>query len=132
VSRPRVVDAPGLAPSGRAWSQGIVAGGLVFVSGQVAWDEDGTVVGEGSVERQCEQVFDNVRRVLDAAGSSLEHLSRVTVYLTDTAHVAAYRAARDRLLDGIRPASTLVIVASLVEPQLLVEIDAIAVVPESA
>jgi enamine deaminase RidA (YjgF/YER057c/UK114 family) len=127
-----VVDAPGLAPSGRAWSQGTVAGGLVFVSGQVAWDESGALVGKGSVERQCEQVFDNVRRVLEAAGSSIEHMTRVTVYLTDTAHVAAYRAARDRLLHDIRPASTLVIVASLVDPQLLVEMDVIAVVPQSA
>ena len=104
----------------------------MFVSGQVAWDERGAIVGQGSVERQCEQVFHNVRRVLEAAGSSLEHITRVTVYLTDTAHVAAYRAARDRLLDGIRPASTLVIVAALVEPGLLVEMDAIAVVPQRA
>jgi enamine deaminase RidA (YjgF/YER057c/UK114 family) len=126
VSAPRPVDAPGLAPSGATWSQVTVAAGLVLVSGQVAWDEQGEVVGRGSVDEQAEQVFTNVERALEAAGSSVDRLARVTVYLTDLEHVAAFRAVRERRLAGCRPASTLVIVASLVDPDLLVEIDAIA------
>jgi 2-iminobutanoate/2-iminopropanoate deaminase len=126
VSAPQPVDAPGLAPSGATWSQVVVAAGLVLVSGQVAWDEAGDVVGRGSVEGQAEQVFTNLERALEAAGSGLDHLARVTVYLTDVEHLAAFRAVRDRRLAGCRPASTLVIVASLVDPDLLVELDAIA------
>jgi 2-iminobutanoate/2-iminopropanoate deaminase len=126
VSAPQPVDAPGLAPSGATWSQVVVAAGLVLVSGQVAWDEAGDVVGRGSAEEQAERVFTNLERALQAAGSGLDRLARVTVYLTDLEHVAAFRAVRDRRLAGCRPASTLVIVASLVDPDLLVELDAIA------
>jgi enamine deaminase RidA (YjgF/YER057c/UK114 family) len=128
VSAPQPVDAPGLAPSGATWSQVVVAGGLALVSGQVAWDEHGEIVGRGSVEAQAEQVFTNVERALEAAGSSLDRLARVTVYLTDAAHVAAFRAVRERRLAGCRPASTLVIVSALVDPELLVEMDAIGTV----
>jgi enamine deaminase RidA (YjgF/YER057c/UK114 family) len=128
VTAPRPIDPPDLAPTGTAWSQATVAGGLVHVSGQVAWDRDGQVVGRGSVEEQAEFVFDNVERALTAAGSGLDRLARICVYLTDTEHIAAFRAVRDRRLEGIRPASTLVIVAALVHPDLLVEVDAVATV----
>jgi enamine deaminase RidA (YjgF/YER057c/UK114 family) len=124
---PRPVDPPDLAPTGPAWSHVTVGGGLVFVSGQVAWDAGGSVVGAGSVEEQAEFVFDNLERALRAAGSSLDRLTRICVYLVDDAHVAGFREVRDRRLTGIRPASTLVIVAALVDTALLVEIDAIAV-----
>jgi enamine deaminase RidA (YjgF/YER057c/UK114 family) len=126
MSGPRAVDAPGLAPSGATWSQVTVAGELVFVSGQVAWNEHGEIVGRGSLSDQAEQVFDNLERALGAAGSALDRVARVTVYLTQAADVAAFRAVRDRRLDGLRPASTLVIVAGLADPDLLVEVDAVA------
>jgi enamine deaminase RidA (YjgF/YER057c/UK114 family) len=128
VSAPRQVDAPELAPTGPAWCQATVAGGQVHVSGQVAWDADGQIVGRGSVEEQAEVVFDNLETVLAAAGSGLDRLARICVYLTDTEHIAGFRTVRDRRLEGIRPASTLVIVAALVDPGLLVEVDAVATV----
>jgi 3-hydroxyisobutyrate dehydrogenase len=128
VSAPESIDPPDLAPTGRAWSHATVAGGLVHVSGQVAWDADGQIVGRGSVEQQAEVVFDNLERALAAAGSGLDRLARICVYLTDPGHIAGFRAARDRRLEGIRPASTLVIVAALVHPDLLVEVDAVATV----
>jgi enamine deaminase RidA (YjgF/YER057c/UK114 family) len=130
VSAPRSIDVPGLAPSGAAWSQVTVAGDLVFVSGQVALDERGEVVGRGSAEEQAEQVFSNVQRAVEAAGSSMDRLVRVCVYLTDVAHIVPFRAVRDRRGDGSRPASTLVIVSALVDPDLLVEMDAVAMLPE--
>jgi enamine deaminase RidA (YjgF/YER057c/UK114 family) len=101
---------------------------MVYVSGQVAWDAKGQVVGSGSVEEQSEFVFDNLEQVLEAAGSGLDRLARICVYLTDTEHIAGFRQVRDRRLDGVRPASTVVIVAALVDPQLLVEVDAVATV----
>ncbi len=124
MTGPQVVEASGLAPSGSAWAQAVVAGGFIFVSGQVAWDEQGQIVGRGSVGEQAEQVFRNVERAVEAAGSTMASLVRVCVYLTDLEHVAAFRAVRDRRLVGVRPASTLVIVSSLVD---LVEMTAVAV-----
>jgi enamine deaminase RidA (YjgF/YER057c/UK114 family) len=129
VTDPRPVDVPGLAPSGAAWSQVTVAGELVFVSGQVALDERGEVVGRGSAEKQAEQVFSNVQRAVEAAGSSMDRLVRVCVYLTDVAHIVPFRAVRDRRTDRCRPASTLVIVSALVDPDLLVEMEAVATLP---
>ncbi len=121
---PLHVDA--LAPAGAVWSHVAIAGELVFVSGQVAWDIGGEIVGEGSVERQSEKVFDNLEEALAAAGSGLERLVRICVYLVDSGHITAFRGVRDRRLRGARPTSTLVIVRALVDPLLLVEIDAVA------
>jgi enamine deaminase RidA (YjgF/YER057c/UK114 family) len=104
-----------------------VTGELVFVSGQIAWDTEGTLIGPGSIEEQAEAVFDNLERALSAAGSGLERLARICVYLVDRADVSGFRTVRDRRLRGARPASTLVIVEALVDDDALVEIDAIAV-----
>jgi 2-iminobutanoate/2-iminopropanoate deaminase len=124
---PHAVDVPGLLPTGATWSQVTVCGGLAFVSGQVAWDESGAVVGSTAAE-QAEVVFDNLERALAAAGSRLDLLARVCVYLTSADDIADFRAVRARRLAGARPASTLVIVAALAEPGLLVEVDAVAAV----
>ncbi len=120
------IEVDGLPPGGPVWTQVAVAGDLVFVSGQVAWDAAGEIVGEGSVKRQAEQVFDNLERALAAAGSRLERLARICVYLVDGADLAAFRSVRDRRLQGARTTSTLVVVRALVDPRLLVEIDAVA------
>lgn len=124
VAAPRPVDVPGLA-SGPTWSQVTVCGGLAFVSGQVAWDADGAVIGT-TVDEQTDAVFDNLERALAAAGSSIDRLARICIYLTSADSIAEFRAARDKRLGGARPASTLVVVAALAEPALLVEIDAVA------
>jgi 2-iminobutanoate/2-iminopropanoate deaminase len=121
------VEADGLAPSGAVWSQVTTAGDFVFVSGQIAWEPGGDIVGAGSIERQTEVVFDNLERALTAAGSGLQQLARICIYLVDRDHVAGFRAVRDRRLEGARPASTLVIVEALVDDEALVEIDAVAV-----
>jgi 2-iminobutanoate/2-iminopropanoate deaminase len=126
TGRPEPVVVPQLAPTGSAWSQATVAGDFVHLSGQVAIDPSGSVIGVGSVEEQTEAVFANIEHALKAAGSSLDRLARIGCYLTDISHVDGFRAVRDRRLEGIRPASTLVIVAALVIPELLVEIDAVA------
>ena len=123
---PRSIDVSGLVATGSAWSQVTVAGGLVFVSGQIAWNEKGELIGGHSVEEQAEYVFGNLERALEGAGSGLEKLARISAYLTDSDHVAAFRSVRDGWLEGIRPASTIVIVSALVDPGLLVEVDAVA------
>jgi enamine deaminase RidA (YjgF/YER057c/UK114 family) len=109
------------------WSQVAIAGELVFVSGQIAWDPDGNIIGAGSIERQTEAVFDNLERALAATGLGLDALARICVYLVDRAHVAPFRLVRDRRMSVARPASTLLIVDALVDHQALVEIDGVAV-----
>ena len=123
---PRPVDVPELAPPGPAWSQAVVHGDTVYVSGQVAWDADCYVVGEGSASEQAELVFGNVQRALEAAGSSIGRLIRITIYLTSAEIIPEVRLVRDRWLTGIQPASTLVVVSALADPRLVVEIDAVA------
>jgi enamine deaminase RidA (YjgF/YER057c/UK114 family) len=125
----RRLDPPGLAATGSSWCQCVVHGDTVYVSGQVAWEADGTVVGEGSVTEQTEKVIDNIEAALAAAGSSLAQLVRITTYVTSADAIPEVRAVRERRFANVRPASTLVVVAALADPRLLVEIDAVAALP---
>lgn len=105
-------------------------GRLVALSGQVALDARGEVVGVGDPEAQARQVFENLRRCLVAAGASFEDVIKLTYYVTDIAHLSAVRAARDACVDTRRPpASTAVQVSALFRPELLLEVEALALVP---
>lgn len=106
-------------------------GTMVAVSGQVPLDGDGRPVGPNDAEAQVRQVFANLDTALRAAGSGLEHVVKLTVYLTDLADLPAFRRVRDELQNpALPPASSLVQVAGLVSPDFRVEVDALAVVPE--
>jgi 2-iminobutanoate/2-iminopropanoate deaminase len=96
---------------------------LLFVSGQVPERPDGSVP-EG-FEAQCEQAWRNVIAVLAAAGLGVEHLVKISTFLTDRSQVSANRTIRQRMLQGHEPAST-VIVAETVDSKWLLEIEAIA------
>lgn len=102
------------------------AGGLIFLSGQAAIDAQGAIVGAGDFDAQLAQTFDNIDRVLTAAGSDRSRIVKVTIYLTDMAHFPAIVAARKRYFTPPYPADTIVEVRSLALPELLVEIDVIA------
>lgn len=125
-ARPRAVATPELAATGPAWSQVTVCGSVVYVSGQIACDREGNVIGKGSAGEQAEACFGNLRHALRAAGSDIDRVAKVCIFVTDAAIIPAVRAVRDRWLEGVRPASTLVVVEALVDPDLLVEVDAIA------
>jgi reactive intermediate/imine deaminase len=118
----------GVAP-GFGYSHVVAATGrLIAISGQVALDESGQLVGSGDPEAQARQVFENLRRCLAAADATFADVVRFTVYVTDLATMAAVRAVRDEYIDTARPpASSAVQVAGLVLPELLLEIDALAV-----
>ncbi|MCA1470026.1 RidA family protein [Bradyrhizobium sp. IC3195] len=96
---------------------------LLFISGQVPQKSDGTVP-EG-FEAQCEQAWRNVREVLGAAGLGVEHLVKVTTFLTDRSQVVANRAIRRAVLGEHQPALTVVVVET-VDSKWLLEIEAIA------
>ncbi|MEV7678420.1 RidA family protein [Streptomyces sp. NPDC088341] len=120
--------APGHSYSHAVWG----TGRFVAVSGQCAFDADGKVVGEGDPAAQARQVFENLRRCLGAAGASFADVVKLTYFVTDVAHLPAVREARDAVIDTARPpASSAVQVAALFRPELLVEIEAFALVRET-
>lgn len=124
---------PDGAPPVNGYSHAVAfAGDMVAVSGQVPLDGDGNHVGKDDAEAQVRQVYANLATALEAAGSGLAHVVKLTVYLTDLADLPAFRRVRDEHQDPARPpASSLVQVAGLVHPDFRVEIDALAVVPRT-
>lgn len=106
-------------------------GRFVALSGQVALDEDGKLVGEGDAAAQARQVFENLRRCLTAAGATFDDVVKLTYFVTDMAHMPALRAARaEHIPDDRLPAASAVQVAALVRPEFLMEVEAFAVVGE--
>jgi enamine deaminase RidA (YjgF/YER057c/UK114 family) len=124
-----IVNPPTMAPP-TGYSYAVRKTGTpIFISGQVALDEKGQVVGKGDVEAQTEQVFRNLQTVVAACGGTMSDVVKVNVYVTDPSHRPAVSAARLRHFPkGEWPASTYVVVSALALPELLVEIEAVAVV----
>ena len=126
-----IVQPDGIAP-GNGYSHVVSGRGrLVLVSGQVALDERGEVVGVGDPAAQATQVFANLGHCLAAVGATFADVVKLTFFLTDAAQLPAVRAARDAVLDPQRPpASSAVVVAGLVRPEFLLEIEAYALVDD--
>ena len=112
------------------FSQGIVRdqGRMVFVAGQVALDPEGNVIGVGDPAAQTEATLDNLVTVLTEGGATLDDVVRLTVFLTDIAHLPAVQEVRARYFPNDPPVSSTIEISGLVNPDLVVEIDAIAVV----
>jgi enamine deaminase RidA (YjgF/YER057c/UK114 family) len=106
----------------------VTVGDLAFISGMIALGADGRIIGSGDVIKQTEVVHDYLELALDAVGSSLQDVVKVTVYLTDVDDRTPVNEVRKRRFGTPRPASTLVQVAALVAPEAKVEIDAVAVI----
>ncbi|MFF9775877.1 RidA family protein, partial [Streptomyces sp. NPDC013978] len=97
---------------------------------QVALDEQGNLVGKGDAATQARQVFENLRRCLTAGGATFADVAKFTYYVTDVAILPEVRAARDAHIDTARPpASTAVQVAALYRPELMLEVEALAIIP---
>jgi enamine deaminase RidA (YjgF/YER057c/UK114 family) len=101
----------------------------VYVAGQVAFDSTGKVVGEGDFKAQAEQVYGNLRKALASVGATFADLVKTTTLVTDVKNVPALREIRTRYLDPQNPPANTLIVATLVRPELLLEIEAVAVLP---
>lgn len=128
----RVLEVPAIAAPRGHYSHAVIASGPVLhVAGQLPIDAAGEVVG-GDAATQAEQVLANLGAVLEAASASPADVVRTTVYLTDRDDRAAVGRVRRAFFAGDPPANTLLIVAGLADPRYLVEIDAIAVLPEDA
>ncbi|MDT0544145.1 RidA family protein [Streptomyces lonegramiae] len=126
------IPAPeGVAP-GTGYTNVVMGSGrLVAVSGQVAFDAQGELVGAGDPAAQAQQVFENLRRCLAAAGATFDDVIKLTYYVTDVAHLPAIRTVRDTFVDMAHPpASSAVQVAALFRPELVLEVEAFALVAE--
>jgi reactive intermediate/imine deaminase len=116
------------APSGYSHVVEVRAARVIYVSGQVPLDRDGQLVGEGDLETQTRQVFENLQAALDSAGASWADVVKLNYYLVDANELAAVRAIRDEYVDTAHPpASTLVEVSRLFRDDVLIEIDAVAI-----
>ena len=112
--------------------QAVVAGNTVYLRGQIGQDLDTREsVGIGDVAAQTEQAMANIDMLLQESGSALEDIVKIVVYLTDVRYREAVYQVMGRWLKGVFPVSTGVVVTSLARPEWVVEIDAIAVIPES-
>jgi 2-iminobutanoate/2-iminopropanoate deaminase len=106
---------------------GYRVGDMLYISGQAAISPQGELVGVGDFDRQAEQTFANLERVLKAGGSSLENVVKVTIFLTDMANFGKIVELRGKYFTPPYPADTIVEVSSLALPELMIEIEAIAV-----
>ena len=106
-------------------------GRTIFISGQVALDSGGNLVGRDDFAAQSEQVFKNLKAALESAGASFKDVAKLTFFVVDKSQVQTLRDIRDKYVNTASPpASSLVVVKGLVRDEFLVEIEAIAVVPE--
>ena len=109
-----------------AMSQGLKVGPFVYVSGQIALDPDGKLVGNADMTQQSRRVFENIAGILKQAGGTMANVIKITAYLTDMSRYAEYSAVRSEFMKGRRPASTTVEVTKLAFEGLLVEVEAVA------
>ncbi len=108
-------------------SQAIEIGNAIYVSGQVAMDSSGNVVGPGDMKAQTRQALQNVKTVLESAGASMADVAKITVYMTDISLLRETHEVRAEFFPDPPPASTGIEISALAFPGLLIEIEAIAV-----
>src|SRR5215208_494727 len=101
----------------------------IYVSGQMALDRDGRLVGPNDMGAQTEQVFENLRAILEANGADFTHVVKIQTFMTRLDDLAASRQVRARYLASDPPTSTTVRVAGLVLDEALIEVDVVAVAP---
>jgi 2-iminobutanoate/2-iminopropanoate deaminase len=121
----RVVNVKNMHGTWGLYSHAIVAGNFMFISGQVALDENENVVGK-DIETQTEQVMKNLQKILEAENATFENIVKIRVNLVNLADRPGFHKVRKQYFKDNLPASTLVIVMSLVDKELLVEVEAIA------
>lgn len=112
------------------YSRSVRVGQQVFVSGCVAYGTDGQLVGPGDMYAQTRQVIANVERGLQLAGAELRHVVRTRIYVTDVSRWEEAARAHGEAFGQVLPACTFLGVAGLVNPEMLVEIDADAIVED--
>jgi len=106
------------------------AGNMIFMRGQTGFDLDGKFHGVGDAAAQAEQAMACVKQLLEEAGGRLEHICKVTIYLTDPRYREAVYNVIGKWLKGVYPVSTGLVVQALAKPEMVMEIDVDAVIPD--
>lgn len=131
MSRVRTLRVEGLMEPISHFSDAVIAGGTLYVSGLVATDEHGKVVGAGDVVEQTRQIFRNLKLILDKAGATPADVAKVTIFMRDASQRPLINPLRQEFFGSHRPASTLVEISRLVRDDLLIEIEAVAVLHDA-
>jgi 2-iminobutanoate/2-iminopropanoate deaminase len=127
----REIRSSSLPARGGAFTSGGIeapGGRTIYVSGQVSMDAEGNVVGEGDIRVQTETVLEHVKTVVEEAGGGMEDIVKVTVFITDMGLYDEIHEVRRRYFREPYPASSMVEVSALIDPRLLIEIEAVAVI----
>ena len=108
-------------------SPGVLVEGTLYISGQIAQNQDGRIVDVGDMAAQARQVFSNIERVLVEAGSSFEDVVKITCYISDMRYYADYSKVRSEIFPNANIASATVVSPGFVDPDAIIEIETIAV-----
>ena len=125
------LSVPGTMPRSLGYSQiaTVSSGRIVFIAGQVALDVNGKVVGQGDIQVQARQVFENLRAALEYVGGSFRNVIKLNSYFIDISGLASFRTVRDDYVNVANPpVSTAVEVPRLFRPEFLLEVEAVAVI----
>ena len=127
----RRTNPPALSkPTGYTHVIEVNRGRTVYIAGQVSFDRSGSLVGKGDFAAQTGQVMENVKAALAAVGATFDNVVKINTYVTDMSQLPVLREIRSRYYGANPPASTLVQVVALAHPDLMIEVEAIAVIPE--
>ncbi|MYE83874.1 MAG: RidA family protein [Gammaproteobacteria bacterium] len=127
----REVRVPDVCEPISHYTDAVRFGNVLFLSGMVGVDAKGRVIGKGDVVAQARATFANMQRILEAEGASFADVLKVTVYLRNVEDRARINPVRAEFFGDARPASTLVEVSKLVAPELLIEVEAVAGLPQT-
>jgi enamine deaminase RidA (YjgF/YER057c/UK114 family) len=124
---PKTIVAPPTVHKTTGYSHAIRSGSTLYISGQVAQDTNGKLVGPGDITLQGEQVYANLKAIIESCHGTMDNIVKLTTYVTDLAFRPALAGIRSRYFPTDPPAATFVVISSLAEPGYLVEVEAIAV-----
>lgn len=125
----RITIVPKGLAANPAFSPGVRVGNLLFVSGQVAQDGNGNTVGIGDCEAQTRQVMARIQTIVESAGATLADVVKITTFLVNLDDYPAFSRVRSETFPESPPASSTVVVAALVRPEFLVEVEAVVHIP---